>query len=214
MAQQEAIAPQIFLVVEAGDSARERLACALAAVAAASVLIVPPAGGQLEADRDARLLAEARAGGAAALVLADVGLARRLKTDGVHLPPGRSILDDYRAAREILGPRGIVGAHAGKSRHDAMLLGEAGADYIAFGIPEGVQDVAGGRERRLDLVTWWAEIFEVPCVALDVGTPEDARLLAWAGADFIGVTLKAGMSLAEVDAHVRAMSDAIAAPAG
>ena len=43
--------------------------------------------------------------------------------------------------------------------------------------------------RRNELIAWWAEIFQTPCVALDVETPEDAALLARAGADFVAVRL-------------------------
>ena len=33
------------------------------------------------------------------------------------------------------GDRGIIGVDAGISRHDAMTVAEAGADYVAFGAP-------------------------------------------------------------------------------
>ena len=33
----------------------------------------------------------------------------------------------------LLGQNGIVGVDPGISRHDAMTLAEAGADYVAFG---------------------------------------------------------------------------------
>ena len=63
----------------------------------------------------------------------------------------------------------------GASRHDAMELGEAGADYVAFGIPPDVEDRAVAVERRLDLIAWWSEVFELPCVAFDVADAEEAR---------------------------------------
>ena len=44
-------------------------------------------------------------------------LAQRLGLDGVHLPDGaRSV----RAARKLLGPDAIIGAHCGASRHDGI----------------------------------------------------------------------------------------------
>ena len=45
------------------------------------------------------------------------------------------------------------------------------------------------RARRADLIAWWAEIFEVPCVAFDVESAEAAEALARAGADFVAVLL-------------------------
>lgn len=201
---------QLFLVVETGQSALDRLAAALAAAPVASVLIVPPAGRQLDASAAEPLIQHAQSQGAAALVLADADLARRIRADGVHLPHGKDVESLYRSARQVVGPSAIVGVHAGKSRHDAMLLAESGADYVAFGIPEGVQDYEAARKRRLDLVTWWAEIFEVPCVALDVASPEDAEQLADAGADFVGIELGVGEPLADIGERVRAMAEAIA----
>ena len=40
----------------------------------------------------------------------------------------------------------------------------------ASAFPEFVGDMETARARRLDLIAWWAEIFEVPCVAFDVET--------------------------------------------
>ena len=87
-----------------------------------------------------------------------------------------------------------------------MQLGEAGADYIAFGTPDFVADQQAARERRLDLIKWWAEIFEVPCVAFDVDSASDAAALAAAGADF--VALRLSPSLAPADARETAAADA------
>ena len=47
-----------------------------------------------------------------------------------------------------------------QDRHGAMMMGEAGADLILFG---GFDPLALG---DLDLATWWAELFEVPCACL------------------------------------------------
>ena len=58
-------------------------------------------------------------------------------------------------------------------------------------------------------MSWWAEIFEVPCVAFDVATPEDAEQLASAGADFIGLRIEAGEAPADVSARLIAIADAI-----
>ena len=205
---------QLFLVVETGQSALDRLTAALAAAPVASVLIVPPAGQKLDTSAAELLIQHAQSRGAAALVFADPDLARRLQADGVHLPHGKDIESQYRSARQIVGPGAIVGVHAGKSRHDAMMLAEAGADYVAFGVPEGVQDYEAARERRLDLVAWWAEIFEVPCVALDVESTEDAAQLAEAGADFVGLAIGKGEPLADIGGRIKAMAEAVApAPA-
>ncbi len=90
-----------------------------------------------------------------------------------------------------------------------MTIAEAGADYVAFGIPANVQNRIKARERRLDLIAWWAEIFEVPCVALDVETPELAAALAQAGADFIGVKIEAGAPPSDIARRIASFADAI-----
>ena len=200
---------RLYLVVETGAAAAERAAAALAVADAACLLIEPAPGAQLDAGSAQPLVALAQASDIAAIITANAHLARTLQADGVHLPPSREPAKAYTDARRILGQDLIVGADAGKSRHDAMVLGEAGADYIGFGIPAGIANIEGACARRLDLVSWWATIFEVPCVAFDVATPEDAEQLARAGANFIGVRLGAGESLADAAARIRAIADAI-----
>ncbi len=213
MAEEE-LRAQIFLVVEAGEGARERLASALGA-GVTSVLITPSAQGTFDAATLAPLIQEAQAAGAAALVYNDASLAHSLKADGVHIPqsPNDALAEQYEAARKTLGSQAIIGVGVGASRHDAMTLGEAGADYIAFGLASDTHDYNAARIERQALITWWAEIFEPPCVALDVETPTDAQDLAKAGADFIGVTLPGGISPAQAAERVTVICTAISAMA-
>lgn len=131
----------------------------------------------------------AQRAGAAALVADDAQLARALRADGVHLGISMDPVGAYAEARRILGPRGIIGVDAGISRDDAMTVAEDGAEYVAFGAPPDLTDLEKGRARRADLIAWWAEIFEVPCVAFDVESAETAEALARAGVDFVAVML-------------------------
>lgn len=190
---------QIYAVVEAGPGALERVEAALSATPLAALLIVPPGDAPKIDPRIAQPVVEAAGrAGVAALVWADAQLARILKADGVHVPPSRAIAQAYAEAREIVGPRAIVGADPGISRHDAMTLAEAGADYIAFGAPAHLNDREKARARRDELVAWWGEIFQIPCVAFDVESVEEAAALAAAAADFIGVALPAGQPPAAI----------------
>jgi thiamine-phosphate pyrophosphorylase len=115
--------------------------------------------------------------GIAVLAENDVELALSLGADGLHLSNAEE--RGYAEARARLGNAAILGVSCGDNRHVAMTLAEMGADYIAFGGPplEG--------ERRAELIAWWSEIFQVPCVALDVEDSGEAARLAALGADFV-----------------------------
>jgi thiamine-phosphate pyrophosphorylase len=198
---------KLYVVVEAGiaPAAVEML---LASAPVAAVLIAPN-GAPLAASSTKPLVDLVQARGVAVLIEDDAGLARTLRADGMHLPWSKDVVSRYGAAREILGGRFIVGADAGRSRDDAMMLGEAGADYIGFGIPSHVEDRETARERQLELVAWWAEIFEPPCVAFDVETVEDAAHLVLAGADFVALTTPSGAT-AELARWAKDVASALA----
>src|SRR5689334_18590462 len=105
----------------------------------------------------------------------------RAGADGAHLSGAAK----FAAALALLKPERIAGAGGLRSRHDAMLAGEAGADYVMFGEPDrhGRRPSFNELQERL---TWWAELFEIPCVAYAAGKDEVAPL-AQTGADFIAL---------------------------
>jgi len=111
-------------------------------------------------------------------------LAKRLGADGVHL--GQSD-GDIREARALLGPSAQIGKTCHDSRHFAMEAGEAGADYVAFGAFYPTTTKPSHYRPPPSILTWWSTLFEIPCVAIGGITPENARLLVGAGADFIAV---------------------------
>jgi len=200
---------QLYAVVEAGEAAPERLSAALDTAPIASVLIAPATGAALDAGSAQPLVEMAQKANAAVLLAGDAQLARTLRADGVHLNVGKGLVGAYEAARAILGNRGIVGIDAGISRHDAMTLAEAGADYIAFGAPPHLKDRDKARTRRYELIAWWGEIFEMPCVAFDVETREEAEALSRAGADFIAIRLAADATPASIREFVVGIAAAL-----
>jgi thiamine-phosphate pyrophosphorylase len=139
-----------------------------------------------------------QAAGAAALICDDPGLAKATRADGVHLSWGADLAERYAQARTMLGSGAIVGVDAGVSRHDAMTLGEAGADYIAF----GSDDSGASPAERNALLAWWAEIFEVPVMALNVSDAVEARELADGMIDFAAVAMVPEAGRSEIAAAV------------
>lgn len=154
------------------DAARACLAAALEAGEVAALLVRqgPDEEGTVRMLEALGSLAQQR--NVAVVVAGSESLAERLGADGVEVSDQKG----YHAARKRLGASAIVGADCGTSRHFAMEMAEAGADYVGFAN-------AGGD--GLDLVAWWAEVFEVPCVALDPVDPEQAGQLARLGVDFV-----------------------------
>ena len=112
-------------------------------------------------------------------------LAAELGCDGVHIGQEDST---YAEARKAVGPDRIVGVTCHDSRHLAMSAAEAGADYVAFGAFFPTTTKEPKAQADIELLAWWAEIMEVPCVAIGGITVENAPALVAAGADFLAVS--------------------------
>jgi thiamine-phosphate pyrophosphorylase len=158
------------------------LAAALNATDVAAVLLRLAGGEERELiERIAALRILIQSNGAALLLDGHPGLTTRTQSDGAHLAGA----DALRAAAPALKPNSIAGCGALASRHDAMLAGEAGADYVMFGEP----DAQGHRPRLeaiLERVSWWAEVMTIPCVGY-AGHLDEIAALAHAGAEFIAI---------------------------
>ena len=114
----------------------------------------------------------------------DMGLAKRIGADGVHLGQKDG---DPRMARELLGPDAQIGRTCHDSRHLAMEAGEAGVDYVAFGA--FYETTTKPSEYRPDpsILSWWSTLFTIPSVAIGGIVPANAAPLVAAGADFVAV---------------------------
>jgi thiamine-phosphate pyrophosphorylase len=163
--------------------AASELATMVAELTPAALLVTGVAG----AGREALLsfLDDARRLTVAVLIESDAGLARELGAEGVHMHSGSTAVAE---ARRLIGDEKSLGVSCTLSRHDAMTMAELGADYIAFG---EIGDPAPGGEPQtlVDMIRWWDELFEVPCVAWLHGTETDdeVRRLIEAGADYLAV---------------------------
>ena len=115
------------------------------------------------------------------LVADDQDLADEVAADGVEIAWQRDIYD---AARDRFGDGRSVGCRVGLSRHLAMQAAEAGCDYVLFR-PGG--QTRGDIEAMIAQAAWWAEIFEVACMAAGTGEADDIMALTRAGVDFVAL---------------------------
>lgn len=115
----------------------------------------------------------------------DPQLAAALGCDGVHVGQTDA---SVKQARADLGPKALIGATCHDSRHLAMLAGEQGADYVAFGSVYETATKTPKSRASLELFVWWRELFELPSVAIGGITPDNARPVIEAGADYLAVS--------------------------
>ena len=153
------------------------------------------------------LMPVAHARDVAFLLNDNADLAVAMGCDGAHLGQTDG---DHARARKLLGER-TLGITCHDSRHLAMEAGEIGADYVAFGAFFPTETKATQHTAGLDLLTWWSELFEVPCCAIGGITAQNCAPLVQAGADFLCVVGAVWNHPDGAAAGVRAMNAAIAA---
>lgn len=177
VAEPDALAPRLAAATEAGE-------------VAAVVLPLLAADERTLVRRVKAIAPVVQAGNAALLITlagapqSDVDLATiatRGGADGVHA----ASVEAARALRERLGGERIVGTGGLRTRHDAMTAGEIGVDYLLFGEPRPDGSLPP-LESVLERASWWAEIFETPCVAF-APSLADVEPLAQTGAEFVGL---------------------------
>ncbi|HAP98910.1 MAG TPA: chemotaxis protein [Rhodospirillum rubrum] len=128
---------------------------------------------------------------------------------GVHFDWGAQ-------ARAIVGADAIVGVTCHDSRHLAMIAGEAGADYVAFGafFPSTTKEPP--TQADPEILRWWSEMMIVPSVAIGGITVENCAPLVETGTDFLavcnGVWGHAEGPEAAVRAFVRVIAEVYAQP--
>jgi thiamine-phosphate pyrophosphorylase len=112
-------------------------------------------------------------------------LAQLASADGVHVGQQDATIE---FARKTIGKDGILGVTCHDSRHLAMEAAEAGADYVAFGAFFETATKVPSSKATTDILSWWQEVMEVPCVAIGGITPGNGEDLMRAGADFVAVS--------------------------
>jgi thiamine-phosphate pyrophosphorylase len=101
----------------------------------------------------------------------------RSGADGAHL----NGLAAFTESVASLKPERIAGVGGLETRHEAMVAAESGADYVMFG-----DNARPSLEALIERVSWWADVFEIPCVAY-AATLDEISPLVDAGADFVAI---------------------------
>ena len=137
-------------------------------------------------------------------------LAAATGCDGCHV--GQSDTP-AKQARASLGANATLGVSCHGSRDLAFAAGEAGADYVAFGAFFASSTKDTPIEADVEILQWWAELSELPSVAIGGITAANCAALVRAGADFLAVVNSVWSHADGAAAGVRAINAAIAAAA-
>jgi thiamine-phosphate pyrophosphorylase len=157
------------------------------------------------------LLPIAQARDVAVLMNDRADLAVELGCDGAHLGQEDG---NHAEGRRLLGPDRMLGITCHASRHLAMEAGDIGADYVAFGAFFPTSTKEAKHHAEPELLEWWAEMFELPSVAIGGITAANCAPLVRAGADFLAVVGAVWNHPEGPAAGVRAMNRAIAEAGG
>lgn len=118
------------------------------------------------------------------VLLLDGGLeiAPRAGVDGVHINNPKELemaLDRDPKHERMIGVGGI------RTRHEAMEVAEAGADYVMFGEPRA-DGFIPPLEQTLDAAGWWAELFNTPGIGF-VSKIGEVGMMAETGIEFVAL---------------------------
>ena len=177
--------PRLYLMTpEVADptAVRDTLAAAVKSADVAAVLLrLAVADERILINRAKTLAPLVQDQGAALLLDGLPDIVAHVGADGAHLTGA----DAFEAALTTLKPARIAGCGGLQTRHDAMMVAEAGADYVMFGEPDEQQH-RPSLEAVVERLAWWAELFEIPCVAF-AGDIDEVAPIADAGAEFIAL---------------------------
>lgn len=194
---------QLMLIVDGASVSVETVDATLKRFDVACVLIQPSAPG---ADQDLLVATIQRHQAAVVLALSEPDFAQSIEAtgqaDGCHLVFTDDLEDRFNAARMQLGLQAIIGAAPGPTRHMAMSLAEAGADYVAYTVTDALDDPGAAK------VEWWSEIFQTPVVAFTDGSPATCSAAIDAGPpDFLAVPLNGTADFDRIEATAQLIAE-------
>ncbi len=136
------------------------------------------------------LLPIVRDAGAAFILNDRPDIAAAVGAEGVHLGQEDLAIWPIARTRDVIGAEGIIGVSCHDSSHMAMVAGEEGADYVAFGAfypttSKSPEALAKYGTPKIEMLEWWYQYTVLPCVAIGGMTPQNCGAAVAAGADFI-----------------------------
>lgn len=184
-------AARLYLITPVLEDASfaSRLAEACAGGQVAAVLLRLAKADERSLINQVKALAPSVQDNGAALIVSVEGeadlatIAARGGADGVHViaAPATRV----RELRDRLKAERAIGVSGIRTKDDAMTLGEAGVDYLLFGEPRADGSLPA-LETVIERASWWAEIFETPCVAY-APTFDAIEPLAATNAEFVAL---------------------------
>ena len=134
-------------------------------------------------------------------------LAAKIGADGVHIGQSDGSIE---MARDALGDAATVGVTCHDSKHLALVAGEGGADYVAFGAFFPTDTKEAPTRAEPDILEWWSYATTVPSVAIGGINAGNCAPLVRAGADFLAVSGSVWRHKDGPGAGVKELNDAIA----
>lgn len=179
--------PRLYLITPPEFELEEfagKLEEALAGGDVASVLISMPNAPEGVLQKAAkRLVPLIQAADSAALIENDTQIMGRSGADGLHF------IGDDQGLEEIMGTLRddkIIGHGGVKTRHAAMVVASMGVDYMFFGLTS-LEQTPEAHPKTLEFGSWWAEVFETPCVVLGGTSMESVEACAQTKAEFVAL---------------------------
>lgn len=123
-----------------------------------------------------------QANGAALVVNGDFDIVVRSGADGIHISKPQDldlVLDRDPKHERMIGVGGV------RTRHEAMEVAEAGADYVMFGEPRP-DGYVPPLDTTLDAAGWWAELFNTPGIGF-VSQIGEVGMMASTGIEFVAL---------------------------
>ncbi|MFK7901580.1 MAG: thiamine phosphate synthase [Nitratireductor sp.] len=177
---------RVVLIAPTGDQAVSQVSEALQGGDVASVIINQGDLDEVQYREHANaLIPVIQEAGVAALLVADTQLMGRSDADGIFISNG---IDALIEGLEKFSPKKIVGFGGAKDRHNSMMAGDIGPDFIFFGKLNG--DIKPeAHPKNIKLAEWWSQLVSIPCVVMAGSDLQSVVEVAQNRADFVALNL-------------------------